>query len=313
MVSQLGGGGGAEQVVHFQLLPLHVPLLGPEATPARQVPVDEHHPHPAVARHEPQLELLAHGSGGGPEQELAVHFQSEPLHPPLVGPLALPARQLLVFAHQPQYGRRSVSRTQESQFEFDPQSFIIGVAAHSEESHFQSSPLQLPPSGPLSPPRTHELVFAHHPQTKELSRAHEEQSLLLPQVSGAAPHDALLPNSQSEAQLAVVGPRGSPSRHEFELPHQPQSPPAVATHEPQLVAEQVSVRGPQVPPEQTSAPWHEPLQHDCPSAPQLSATSQLPSVHTRVPSQGASRRQHASFSPPQASHMPREHSNPSRH
>jgi hypothetical protein len=85
--------------VDVQSQSAHVPVSGPLNVPRMHMSVESHQPHSGwLVRHASHAEYAVHRSG-------VVHMsevQAQPVHDPVVGPEAVPVRQLLDDAHQPQ-------------------------------------------------------------------------------------------------------------------------------------------------------------------------------------------------------------------
>jgi hypothetical protein len=168
--------------------------------------VPSHQPQPLRPVQSPQPVELAHGSGIGQLERSQLHA---PVQEPVLGPVELPSRQVLVVAHQPQLS----SPVQPSQSVCAAQS----LPPHSEPSHDQSP--QLPAVGPVEPPtRQLPLPSPHHPQ---LPRAVQSPQSAASAHGSAEPAHSLESQLQS-VQLPPVGPVELPSWHPPASPHQPQ-------------------------------------------------------------------------------------------
>ncbi len=110
-----------------------------------------HQPHPLTLRHVPQTPFDAHGS-------VLVHelgTQSQVVHDPLVGPVALPARQVPLSAHQPQ----PAAPVQPSHVVS-----VEHVSVPPEQSpEDQSQFAHVPALGPVELPLWQAFVLAHQP------------------------------------------------------------------------------------------------------------------------------------------------------
>ena len=197
--------GEHAQAEGVQLHEAQVPVLGPPAVPAWQVLVPSHQPQPLRPAQSPQPVAPAHGSGIGQLERNQLHAA---VQDPVLGPVELPSRHVLVVAHQPQLS----SPVQPLQSVWVPQL----LPTHSEPSHDQSP--QLPAVGPVDPPtRQLPLPSPHQPQ---LPRAVQSPQSAASAHGSPDPVHSLESQLQS-AQVPAEGPVELPSWHPAVPPHHP--------------------------------------------------------------------------------------------
>ena len=229
-----------ESVTSWQI-PVHearrqseqLPVVGPEASPERQVLESAHQPQSRVSPRSVQAVHTPSALQGSapPPHSLESHCQSGSEQLPSVAPVLVPRWQVLVPGHHPQ--TPELSRVQAAQSVLSPQ--LSMGALHSLESHFQSGSEQVLSSAPVLVPRWQLPAVAHQPQTKDRSRVQESQSVFDGQVSGSAAQVEPAPNSQPLAQEPPLGPDASPTMQASLPPHQPQFRVALPVQAPQVV------------------------------------------------------------------------------
>lgn len=166
VVAVAQGSVGVVQLLLVHAQPeAHVPEVGPLAVPPRQELVAPHQPQLPRPVQPPHVVLLAHMSVV-PPQVVSVTVQPE-LHVPLVGPLALPVRQVLEAPHQPQPLRPAQPE------QVVP--FAQGSVTVEQAAVLPAQPeLHEPPVGPLVDPDMQVREPLHQPQP--IAAAHEVQS-----------------------------------------------------------------------------------------------------------------------------------------
>jgi hypothetical protein len=162
--------------------------------------------------------LERHGSDDVHAED--THAQLE--HDPVVGPVALPERQLIVSLQNPQPDRTV-------------QSLHVAEDAHGSLTvphceAVQSQSLQVPEDGPVPLPVWHVLVLVQKPQDERAVQSLHVVELLHTSVLS----QARLNQSQSE-QLPVDGPKNVPDRHVSSASQKPQ--PLVPRHVEHVVSD----------------------------------------------------------------------------
>lgn len=187
--------------------PPQLPVSGPVALPAEQVPVSPHHPQRklvliAPVAQSPQLVLLPQSSAPAEHSKLSqLQFPAEQL--PVLGPVEVPSEQLpLPSVHHPHLELSlDTPRVQSLQSALRLQSSGVVQALGS-----QSQSVHEPASGPAIEPAMHMLLLPHQPQP---SSAWQSPQLVPPQEPATGAEQVPLMQTSDPVQLPLQ--HGSPS------------------------------------------------------------------------------------------------------
>lgn len=327
--------------VEVQSQSAQVPSAGPPNEPRWHVSVLSHQPHSATPRHAEHSVFEPQVSGA----EHALESQTQPVHAPPVGPVAVPLRQLAELGHQPQPAR--IEHALQSELVEHGSPIIIGVV-HTPDVHVR--PVQqsaevthvCEPVRQVQWPAVQSIQPQHCALEVHAAPASSQQTMppdtvlrqLRPvqhsvadaHVVAAVPHIDIgrehMPavHVRPPVQAAPVVQQAAPSAPHIVVVVQDPALhiPDMHTlpHRPQLrlsVLKSMHVALQQVSPE----PVHvSPAQHVCPASPQApDVVPHVPLMHVSPMSQ-VSPVQQGSRAPPQAvavAHEPAEHESPVAH